>query len=141
MIKYLGHIIRPEMIEVEEVLTSCLSQLRHPKTPTKLRRFFELCNVYRRFIRNYSYIASSLYAILKGKQLPKELEPCTENQYKAFLTLIKAMAEPPILALPRPGLPYSIDTYACTHQVRCALFQMHEDGTRKPIVFWSRSLP
>lgn len=46
---------------------------------------------------------------------------------------------PPIFALPRLGLLYEIDTDACENQVGFTLFQ-YQDGERKPIGFWSRTL-
>ncbi len=52
----------------------------------------------------------------------------------------KALASPPILRLPRPDLPFTVDTDACDYQVGCALLQRHEDGVRHPVGFWSRSL-
>ena len=45
-----------------------------------------------------------------------------------------------MLRLPKPGVPFSVDTDACKHQVGSALLQVSEDGTRHPIGFWSRSL-
>ena len=45
-----------------------------------------------------------------------------------------------MLRLSKTGVPFSVDTDACNHQVGCALLQVSEDGTRHPIGFWSRSL-
>ena len=44
------------------------------------------------------------------------------------------------MALPRLGLPYSIYTDASKGQIGCALYQTDEEGIRKPIGFWSRTL-
>eukprot|EP00171_Calliarthron_tuberculosum_P022848 IDg22848t1 len=109
-IKYLGHIIRPGTLEVEEAATRCLKNVRQPTTPTELRSFLGLCNVYRHFVRNYTDIAAPLYRLLKGNPLPKELEPFSEIEEASYRTLIKSVTEPPVLALPKPGSPYSIDT-------------------------------
>ena len=53
---------------------------------------------------------------------------------------MKRIIAPPVLALPREGLPYEVDTDASEYQVGAALFQVHPSGERKPIGFWSRSL-
>ena len=45
-----------------------------------------------------------------------------------------------MLRLPKPGVPFSVDTDACKHQVGCALLQVSENGTRHHIDIWSRSL-
>ena len=63
-----------------------------------------------------------------------------EVESQAFETLVAAVKSPPILSLPKPDLPYSVDTDASDYQVRCALFQTTEDGERRPIGYWSRSL-
>ena len=63
-----------------------------------------------------------------------------EKQTEAFRTLIDKILSQPILALPRPDLPYSVDSDASDYGVGCALFQTHEDDNRRPIGFWSRSL-
>lgn len=47
---------------------------------------------------------------------------------------------PSVLALPRKGEDFSLDTDACSHQVGFALFQDQPDGRRHPIVYWSRTL-
>ncbi len=45
---------------------------------------------------------------------------------------MEAVTSPPVLALPKAELPFSIDTDASTYQVGAALFQTYPDGTRKP---------
>ena len=54
--------------------------------------------------------------------------------------LRKALISAPILQLPDPNRPFSVDTDACNHQVGAALFQENDEGVRHPIGFWSRSL-
>ncbi len=45
-----------------------------------------------------------------------------------------------MLALPKNGRHYSLDTDASANQIGAALFQTQENGERKPIGFWSRTL-
>ena len=47
---------------------------------------------------------------------------------------------PPVLALPRSNLPFTVDTDACDYQVCCALMRTGEDVSRHLIRYWSRSL-
>ena len=98
-----------------------------------------MCNVYRRFVSNYTDIAAPLNALLRKDQ-PKLLKPFGEKEADAFAKLTEAVTNSPILALPRHGLPYSVDTDASDYQVGAALFQTHQDGVRRPIGYWSRSL-
>lgn len=69
--------------------------------------------------------------------LPKVYPPLYEYQERAYRSIIKAVTEPPLLALPKSGLLYSIDTVSYKHQGFCALLQTHSDNTRKTIDFWS----
>ena len=137
-VNYLGHVIRPGTLEIDELATRALREMSVPTTQTELRSFLGMCNVYRRFVRNYTDIAAPLNARLRKGQ-PVQLEPFGEIEMEAFDTLKEAICSPPILALPKPGLPYSVDTDASELQVGAALFQTHEEG-RKPIGFWSRTL-
>lgn len=57
-----------------------------------------------------------------------------------FCKLINAVKSPPILALPKNGLLYSVDTDVFVYQVGAALFQIDEEDNRRPIGFWSRTL-
>ena len=121
---------------MEQSRTIALRKAKHPKTQTEPRSFLGLCNVYR---RNYSHIAAPLNKFLtKGKEF--NLPEFTAEQAEAFATLVTAVTTPPILVLPKIGLPYSVDTDDSDHQVGAALFQIYPDGSRKPIGYWSRSL-
>ena len=137
-IEYLGHIIKPGRLEVDEANTRSLRDARPPTTKTQLRSFLGLVNVYRRFIEDFAKVSGPLNELLK-KGAPDKFE-LNEAQLEAFRKLIDAVVSPKVLALPVPGLPYSIDSDACDYGVGCALFQTHTDGERKPIGFWSRTL-
>ena len=112
-----------------------------PLFPPNLNYFrlsFRLCNIYRRFIDNFSKLAGPLNELLKKNKHEKfTLE---KKQTEAFRTLIDKILSPPILVLPRPDLPYSVDTDTSDYGIGCALFQTHESDNRRPILFWSRSL-
>ena len=105
----------------------------------ELRSFLGLCNVYRRFVPNFAWTAAPLNALLK-KGCPADQQKFNDEQSKAFDLLKQALISPPVLRLPKLGVPFSVDTDACKHQVDCALLQASEDGTRYPIGFWGRSL-
>lgn len=138
-VKYLGHIVRPGSIEVDQAATKSLREAKPPETLTQLKSFLGFVNVYRRFIPEFTKTAQPLYDLqkdVKGKRLP----PLTEVPIAAFNALIKAVLDPVILSIPKQGLKYSLDTDASDYQVGCALFQTAESGERKPIGFWSRTL-
>ena len=110
-----------------------------PRNLTELRSFLGLCNVYRRFILNFAKTARPLTRKLEKDQTVR-FGPLNDEEQKAFETLRDSMVSPPVLALPRLGRRYVLDTDASDHQVGCVLLQEQEDEPRKPIGFWSRSL-
>ena len=137
-VEYLGHIIKPGNLEIDSSNTKSLREAKPPTTKTELRSFLGLCNVYRRFIKDFSTTAHPLNELLK-KGSPDKFE-LNDAQLAAFRTFINAVCSPPVLALPKPDLPYSVDTDASEYGLGCTLFQTNEDGDRKPIGYWSRSL-
>lgn len=52
-IEYLGHVIKPGRLEVDQANTQSLRDARSPMIRSQLRSFFGLVNVYRRFIKNF----------------------------------------------------------------------------------------
>ena len=137
-VEYLGHMVKPNRLEVDQANVESLRQAKPPTTKTQLRSFLGLCNVYRRFIEKYAMIAHPLNSLLKkGTSNSFTLD---EEQFKAFENLVDKVCTPPVLSLPAKNLPYSVDTDASAYGIGCALFQTHPDGTRKPIGYWSRSL-
>lgn len=68
------------------------------------------------------------------------MELLTLKQYLLFETLVKAVNEPLVPALPKNGLPYRVDTAVSGYKVGCALFQTLPEGERQPIDYWSQSL-
>lgn len=138
-VKYLGHRIKPGTLEIEEAQTAAIREAKPPRTQTQLRAFLGLCNVYRRFVPRYSHVAAPLNALLK-KGEPSQLKEFGEAEMDAFRTLKQMLTSAPVLRLPKPDLPFSVDTDSSDYQVGCALFQTYEDGKRYPIGYWSRSL-
>ena len=115
-IEYLGHIVRPGTIEVNEASTKSLREAKYPETLTELRSFLGFTNVYRKFIRGYTKKAKPLYDLLQGNP-PKNLPPLDDEQKRSFHELIAAVLSPPVLALPRSDLSYSLDTDASDYQI------------------------
>ena len=136
---YLGHVVTPGKLHIATTNTQAVEGFKLPRTQTELKSFLGLCNVYRRFVPNFSRTAAPLQRLLR-KGEPFDLPPFAEDQVQVFNLLKAALASPPVLRLPQHGLPYSVDTDACDYRIGCALMQTYPDGTRHPIGFWSRSL-
>lgn len=73
-----------------------------------MRSFLRMCNVYRRFVRNFTRIVSPLN-IKTRKDQPIEIEHRNEEKIETFETLRQKLITKLILALPRHGCKYTLD--------------------------------
>ena len=64
-VEYLGHIIKPGHLEVDRAKTASLRDAKPPSSKTELRSFLGMCNVYRRFISEFTNWARPLNKLLK----------------------------------------------------------------------------
>ena len=102
-----------------------------PKNKTQVRSFLVMCNIYRRFTRDFTRIANPLNQKVR-KDAPQSWETLREET-KAFNTLKRALLTAPILALPRQGYRYTLDTDASEYQLGCCLLQEQPGGSLHPI--------
>ena len=111
-----------------------------PRDVPEVRSFLGICNVYRKFVKDFTKIATPLNKKLnKGK--PTKWESLTDGEMTAFETLKEKLVKPPILTLPKANRPLILDTDACDLQLGCVLLQQQEDSkTWLPLGFWSRTL-
>ncbi len=139
-VDYLGHVIRHGKLAVAEKNTAAIKQASYPTTRTQMRSFLGMCNVYRRFVPNFTGVAAPLTRYT-SKNGATDLPPPSDEELKSFELLKEALTSPPVLRLPDPEKPYSVDTDASNTQIGAALFQEFEDdGIRHPIGFWSHTL-
>lgn len=101
---------------------------KYQETQTKLSYFLEICNVYRRFVPNFSRVATPLNKLIKKGESILILKPSVEEQ-SSFDLLKSALVAPPVLRLPQTNLPFSVDTDACKEKIRFGIFQEY-DSTR-----------
>ena len=64
-----------------------------------MRSFLGLCNVYRKFVQNFTRIAAPLNKNLNKNQ-PTKWDALTDKEMEAFETLKQKLISPPFLALP-----------------------------------------
>ncbi len=136
---YLGHTIPPRRLEVANRNTGAIQGFIAPTSQTGLRSFIGLCNVHRRFVPNFARVSAPFMELLTKEFGPK-LPQFDERRVGAFNLFKNALVSPPVLRLRRQNLRFSVELDARDHQLRCALFQTHEDGKRYPLGFWSRQL-
>jgi len=82
-VEYLGHVVRPGQLLVSQKNIKILAQALPPRNQTELKSFLGMCNVYRRYIKDYAHIAKPLTK-LTNKKLPHVLPPLDAAQIAAF---------------------------------------------------------
>jgi hypothetical protein len=132
---FLGYIITDEGISMDPKKTSAISNFPTPTNVSQLRSFLGLCNFYRGFISNYSYIAKPL-TDLTGKTAflwTTEVEAAF-NQLKTKLT------NQVMLPYPDQLKQFYLSTDASDHSLGGVLSQKDEDQNLRPVAFFSRKL-
>ena len=92
------------------------------RTKNDLRSFLGMCNVYRRFLKDYAQLASPLTAPTS----PKVSDPrpqFSKDQRDAFEQLKRRLTRTPILEPSRSTGADVLDTEASDDQVGCVLTQ------------------
>ncbi|GKE33789.1 hypothetical protein Tco_1453111 [Tanacetum coccineum] len=95
-VQFISHIINSEGLKVDSAKIEAMMNWQAPKNVGKIRSFLGLAGYYRRFIQDFSKIASSLTKLIKNNS-PFEWG---EEQEEAFVTLRRKLCKTPILILP-----------------------------------------
>jgi len=134
---YLGHIVRPGQLHVHNKNVNALKHAKFPKTRTQLKCLLGMCNVYRRFVKDFSKRAKPLDARTRA-EIPPDLPPPTDVAIAAFDDLRNALLCSPVLALPKTNRKLVVDVDACAEQVGCTLLQEEPGELLHPVGYWSR---
>lgn len=139
-VEYLGYVIRPGHISVSPKKVEAISNFEPPRTLQGLQRFLGMVGWYRRFIRNFSEIASPLYELLsKDRNAEWQVHIPDTPQNRAFIQLRTSLTQYPILRLPDFTRPFVLLTDASTHGIGAVLAQTY-DGFEHPVHYFSKSL-
>ena len=134
-VKYLGHYISAEGVQVNPKTISAIKDYPIPTNVTQVRAFLGLAGYYRRYCRGFAKIARPLHYLLK-QDVQFEWK---EEQQQAFDTLKEMLSSAPLLAYPRADIPYILYTDASREAVGYVLSQKH-DGEEKVICYGGKSL-
>jgi len=100
----LGHVVSNEGVFVDPQKIEFVANWPRPKNPTKATSFLGLAGYYRRFVQNFSKIATQLTNLTRKVAKNEWTERCM----KAFQELKKRLTSASILALPTTGKDFSI---------------------------------
>jgi len=138
-VEYLGHIVGGGQLQVQDKNVRGLKGASPPRCKKDLRSFLRMCNVYRRFVKDYAQVARPLAAMTSSKG-PDRWGTLSDEAMGAFENLKRRLTEAPILALPRRHGGYTLDTDANAGHVGAVLLQEQPDQSTRPVGYWSRSL-
>ncbi|KAJ6259180.1 hypothetical protein Dda_6078 [Drechslerella dactyloides] len=132
-VEFLGAIITPHGIKMDPKKVQAIQDWPTPKTLKEVQAFLGLCNYYRRFVQEYSYLAIALSELTK-KDIHFEM---TKKRTKAFQTLKEAFISAPILKLYDPELPVRIEADASIAALGACLLQKQPDQKWHPVAYLS----
>lgn len=132
-IVYLGHVISKEGVGVNDDKVKAIVEFATPKTKKQVRSFLGMAGFFRRFVKGFSVIASTLTDILRD-----DVQfVWGERQQIAFQTIKNVLTNPPVLKFPDLERPFTLVTDASSVGVGSCLMQKF-DGKLHPIAFYSR---
>jgi transposase InsO family protein len=132
---FLDHLISAEGIGAHPEKTEQILNWGTPRCVRDVRAFIGITSYYRKHVKNYAAIASPLTS-LTAKNRQFEWSPECQN---AFDTLKRALASPPILAMPRDEGQYLLDTDSSDFAIGAVLSQI-QDNEERVIAYASRHL-
>jgi hypothetical protein len=131
----LGHLVSERGTEVDRAKIEVIEQLPPPVNVREIRSFLGLASFYRRFIKDFSYIARPLTNIL-AKDIPFKFD---DGCLKSFNILKKALISAPIIQPPEWYLPFEIMCDASDYAVGAVLRQT-KDKKHHAIAYASKTL-
>ena len=134
-VKFLGHIISKDGIQIDPEKVKAITKLPRPQSVTEVRRFLGMVNHIGKFAPNLAETTKPLRDLLK-----KETEwVWDEPQEKAFQTLKEQLSTAPVLRHYDPQKPTKISADASSYGMGGVLLQ--KEGTDwEPVFYASRSL-
>ena len=140
-IECLGHNIVDQTVRPQEDKVQAVRDAPRPTTKRQMKSFLGLAGFYRRFIPNFSSIASPLTGLTK-RDRPNSIRDWQDQHEKAFQTLKNRLTSSPILRLPvfQNGMPFVLRTDASDVEIGAVLLQEFEGEGRLPIAYACKKL-
>ncbi|QRV99243.1 Transposon Tf2-7 polyprotein [Ceratobasidium sp. AG-Ba] len=132
---FLGLVITPEGISMEEEKIKAIMEWGAPRKIKEVQAFLGFVNFYRRFIAEFSKIARPLHDLTKKDTKFEWTQECQQ----AFEEIKKRVSQDPVLIHPDPDKPFILETDASGIAIGAILSQRGEDGYLHPVAYLSKS--
>ena len=138
-VEYLRYTISAGLIKQGAEKTAAVKNFAPLQKVKESRRFTGLCNYFRQFIRGYAGIAGKLMKLTK-KDSNWKGGPLPPGAQDAFEHLQAKQTQKPILAFPKPGIPFVLATDASLEHGFGGILLLQQDGKMRVISYFSRAL-
>ena len=135
---YLGHIVGGRQVELETAKVQAIRVFCVPRTKKEVCSFLGLTRYYRKFIPNYSSVASPLTHLIR-KSMPNQVV-WTAGCAAAFEKLKFLLCSAPVLQAPNFEKQFILQTDASERGVGAVLSQLDESGADHPVAYFSCKL-
>ena len=135
-IKFLGHLVSEEGVEVDPEKVEAIRKFPAPKNITELQRFNGMTNQLAKFIPDLASMNEPLRQLLR-KDMPWNWDT---PQEEAFQRIKEKLMSPEILTHYDPKKTCIIAADACQNGMGAVLLQEDDLGNRRPVAYASRSL-
>jgi hypothetical protein len=134
-VEYLGMVITPGKIAMDPAKLVGIAEWPAPLNTKQVRSFLGFANFYRRFIDRYLDLARPLNELT---QKERKFE-WKDSQEQAFLAMKEAFLRAPVLIMPDPMKPFTVEADASKWAMGAVLKQRDTNGDWHPCGFISKT--
>jgi putative transposase len=132
-IEFLGFKVSEGTLSVGKGKLDKIGKWPPPKTVRDIQSFLGFANFLRTLIPNFAGLAAPLHEATTRKPFV-----FNDEDIAIFETMKKAVCAVPPLRVPRPDLPFILETDASAFAAGACLKQLGEDGEYVPVTWYSR---